>query len=402
MEKLRIAVIGAGSMPGARARGWIATVAKLTDHFDLCAICDANPEIAAEVSAQHGVKAHYTEVETLFAEVQPDLVLILVPTDGQAAVAVEAAKRKINIITEIPYGITLEVGDAIREVCQQNQVKWEIAEQVWLWPQEQLKQKIIQSGLLGKVTHARLWYPSGSYHGFNAVRMLLHDDVVRVLGYVGEAETEPYVAYGGEHMQTAVWEAAWLQFSQGTVCLYERAPRPFPKRTKASLWELEGTHGAISGNEVVLYREGGADRFQIQQAMETSGGEQVLDHVYLNGASQVRWENPYKRYRVGNLDDVAKAGILTGMHRAITEHREPQYGAANARKDLELWFAIFASAERGNVWVDLPLTQPTTLAQQIQTGYIQKYGHDPAKGSKALLHARFDRLGIWWPAAQWL
>ena len=43
MKKLRIAVIGAGSGPGARARGWIETVAKLTDHFDLCAICDINP-----------------------------------------------------------------------------------------------------------------------------------------------------------------------------------------------------------------------------------------------------------------------------------------------------------------------------------------------------------------------
>ena len=92
-------------------------------------------------SAKHGVQQSFTNVAATLDEAQPDLALILVPTDGQSAVAVEAAKRGINIITEIPYGITLEVGDAIRDVCREHGVVWEIAEQVWLWPQEQLKAK---------------------------------------------------------------------------------------------------------------------------------------------------------------------------------------------------------------------------------------------------------------------
>ena len=62
---------------------------------------------------------------------------------------------------------------------------WEIAEQVWLWPQEQLKAKIVESGYIGKVSMARLWYASGSYHGFNAVRMMLRDSVRRVLALRG-------------------------------------------------------------------------------------------------------------------------------------------------------------------------------------------------------------------------
>ena len=91
-------------------------MAKLTDHFDLCAICDINPAVAEEISAKHGVAQSFTNVAATLDEAKPDLVLILVPTDGQSAVAVEAAKRGINIITEIPYGITLEVGDAIRDI----------------------------------------------------------------------------------------------------------------------------------------------------------------------------------------------------------------------------------------------------------------------------------------------
>ena len=73
----------------------------------------------------------------------------------------------------------------------------EIAEQVWLWPIEQLKKRIIEAGLLGALTHARLWYLTGQYHGFNAIRALLDAEATRVLGYCGEVQAEPYEAYGG-------------------------------------------------------------------------------------------------------------------------------------------------------------------------------------------------------------
>ena len=402
MKKLRIAVIGAGSGPGARARGWIETVAKLTDHFDLCAICDINPAVAEEISAKHGVAQSFTNVAATLDEAKPDLVLILVPTDGQSAVAVEAAKRGINIITEIPYGITLKVGDALRDICQENGVVWEIAEQVWLWPQEQMKARIIDSCYIGKVSHARLWYSSGSYHGFNAVRMLLRDPVRRVLGYVGEAETDPYLTYGGEEATTAVWEAVWIEYMRGTICLYECAPRPFSRHGKPNLWDIEGSSGHISGGDVVRF-DGDPDRPQkiLQQTVEV-GGEAVLDYMYLDGAPDLRWENPFKAYRVGSLDDVAKASILTKTHEAIVEGTPAQYGPTGARADLEIWFAMAESQRLGNAWVDVPLPGPTELSERIERTFVEKYGHDPIAGSRELLDVTIDRHGVWWPAAQWL
>ena len=141
-RRLRLAVIGVGSTPQARARSWVAAVAKLTEHYDLCAIFDPDPRVAAEVAHGYGVQAHYADLTALLEREKPDVALILVPTDGQAAAAITAAEHGANIITKIPYGITLQIGDAIREACSAKGVKWEIVEQVWLWPQERLKRAI--------------------------------------------------------------------------------------------------------------------------------------------------------------------------------------------------------------------------------------------------------------------
>ena len=186
MKKLRLAVVGCGAYESSRARGYIATMVKLTDRYDLCAICDHSEQSLQVVGECFGIDARYTDFEAMLDGEKPDVVFILVPTDGQAVMALTAVERGCHIITEIPYAHTLAIGDAIDLACRDRGVVWEVAENVWLWPQEQLKQKIVREGLLGKLTHARLWYTSGSYHGINGVRMILDKAATRALGYAQE------------------------------------------------------------------------------------------------------------------------------------------------------------------------------------------------------------------------
>ena len=112
---------------------------------------------------------------------------------------------------------------------------------------------------------------------------------------------------------------------------------------------------------------------------------QVLDYMYLDGAPDLRWENPFKAYRVGSLDDVAKASILTKTHEAIVAGTPAQYGPPGARADLEIWFAMAESQRLGNAWVDVPLPGPTELSERIERTFVEKYGHDPIAGSRELL-----------------
>ena len=141
MKKLRLAVVGCGAYESSRARGYIATMVKLTDLYDLCAICDHSEQSLRVVGERFGIDARYTDFEAMLDGEKPDVVFILVPTDGQAVMALTAVERGCHIITEIPYAHTLAIGDAIDRACRDRGVVWEVAENVWLWPQGTIKAK---------------------------------------------------------------------------------------------------------------------------------------------------------------------------------------------------------------------------------------------------------------------
>jgi predicted dehydrogenase len=400
--KLRIAVIGVGAGPGSRARGYLGTIAHLTDHYELIAICDPNRdalnEVVTQYSVEQGVPRTYESARALFDSEQPDVVLSLAPKDSHIVIALTAARHGAHVITEIPVALTGRYAQAIAQTCRNSGVLWEVAEQVWLWPYERLKRQIIESGLIGNLTHARLWYLTGQYHGFCAIRALLNSQAVRVLGYCGEVETEPYKAYGGESESTVKWENAVVEFANGVVCLFEKPPRIYAFPTG---WQIEGTQGHIDRNLLTLYREGGAYELT-EQYIEIAAGKPLLDVVQVNTDPPVIWENPFKSYRIGSPDDVAKASILVSFHEAITQGHSPQYGVENGMRDLEICLAVRESARLGNRWVKLPLDGPTALEEQIEAEFVRRYGHDPIEETEALLDTPFSRSATLWPFAHWL
>ncbi|MBI1925458.1 Gfo/Idh/MocA family oxidoreductase, partial [Candidatus Poribacteria bacterium] len=401
MATLRMAVVGVGAYETSRARGYLATIQKLADLYTLCALCDHSEGSLQAAGERFGVAARYTDVEKMLEAEKPDVVFVLVPTDGQTVIALTAARHQYHIITEIPYALTLALGDAIAQTCRENGVKWEIAENVWRWPHERLKRKIVEAGrsvaktpiyrrVLGPITHARLWYASGSYHGFNAVRMILGSEPQRALGYAQAVDVPPYMNYGGQQETARWWESGIIEFAPArtpelvrdvsrtssgvhecVTCLYEMPPSP---GARGSHWEVEGTGGYLTGSELVLYREGGAMRYPFKEVHKEIDGEKILTAVRVDTDPPIVWENPFAPYKISHADDVAKASILHSLHRAVMEGVEPEYGAANARRDMELWIALRESAGRGNVWLDLPLTETTELERRIHAEYVRRYG----------------------------
>jgi len=376
----------------------------MTDDYILCALCDQSEQALHDAGEQFEVVPRYTAIREMLEREKPDVVFVLVPTDGQTVYALTSARHKCHIITEIPYALTLQLGDAIGQACRESGVKWEVAENVWLWPHEQLKQKIAAAGLLGEITHARLWYPCGSYHGINAIRMILAREPQKALGYVQRIVVPPYTNYGGQPETIRWWESGIIEFEGEVVCLYEMAPSP---GVRDRHWEVEGTGGYLSGDglgadELVLYREGGQVRFPFRDIYEKIEGQQVLSCVLVDTDPPMVWENPFKRYQISHFDDIAKASILHSMYRAVTEGIDPAYGPPNARRDMELWIALRESAHCGNIWMDLPLQKPTGLEQRIHAEYIRRYGADPLTDAEALLKAPFNRLSVMWTVAGWL
>jgi predicted dehydrogenase len=403
MKTLRIAVAGVGAYDHSRARTYLTVTGKLRERYDLCAVCDHSPQSLEAVRSKLGAKALYADVEKMISEEGPDVVFALVPTDGQSVVALTAARRKCHILTEIPYAITLPIGDAVAKTCSENAVKWEIAENVWLWPHERLKREIVKAGLLGEIVHARLWYTSGPYHGFNAIRMILGQNAKRALGYAQQVKTLPYTSYGGSSERTSWWESAIVELDGGATCLFEKPPL---KSARGSCWEVEGTQGYLTGNgfddELVLYKDGQQVRYPFKDTYERIGGERVLASVGVATEPPMAWHNPFKELGISEFDDVAKASILCSLHSAVTDGVGPEYGPSNARCDMEIWIAIRESARRGSSWVNLPITDVTELEGRIREEYVSRYGHDPVTQTSGLLTTPFNRLSVMWTLAGFL
>ena len=375
MKKLKIAVVGTGG----RARAHLSTVPKLEPIYQLVGVCDIDENRAVEVAQQMSVSG-YTDIETLIEVESPDLILITVPPDGHHVITEVAASHGVHVITETPISTTLPCADRMIDAAARYGVKLEVAENVWRWPHERLKRKIVDAGLIGEITHAHLWYTSGSYHGMNAIRTLVGSQAVRVVGHAKEI--------GGTS-----WEVGIVEFENGVSLVYE-----LPTRRRGNYWEIDGTEGAIVGNELLLYRETGTETYPIQTVTTEVDGVAIVDHTRVDTDPPIIWENPLKAFGLENADDVSRGAEFHSIYRAIVEGVEPEYGALNGRTDQEILIAIRESARNGGKPIDLPLTEITGYEENMHQEYSEKYGVHPFDTIEKQKSILFPQRGIVWAA----
>lgn len=401
--------------------------------FEHCAIMDINEENARAAAVAYDIPEVYTRLDDLFARARPDVVVRLTPTDSTFAVCMAAAEAGCHILNEIPIAFSLAQADAITAKCAEKGVVFETAENVWVWPRERLKQMIVAEGLIGEVTHCRLRYPCGAYHGFSAIRKLVGAEAEAVLGWDGRVPVVNMISYGGEPMTDTMWDGGLIRFPGSAPeypvhCIFEMPPkRPVWRHS----WEVEGTKGYLGAVSTVVdgakgHRQGeglvlddpqtlqqltddfeaGADQreraFPIEWIYGERGGRRVLECVRVNTDPPVVWENPYARYGICEDDAVAKATYLESVYRAVVEGAPLVYGAENARRDIELWLALRESAWRGNEWIELPLTEMTSVEQAMLDEFERRYGCDPLGDVDKQLQVVYDRTPVMWTVAGWL
>lgn len=375
MKRLRIAVVGTGG----RARAHLSTIPKLEPIYQLVGVCDIDSERAAETAQRMSVSG-YTDIETLIEMESPDVILITVGPDGHHVITEIAASHGVHVITETPISTTLPCADRMINAARQYGVKLEVAENVWRWPHERLKRKIVDAGLIGEITHAHLWYTSGSYHGMNAIRTLVGSEAVRVVGHAKE-------------IGDSSWEVGVVEFENGVSLVYE-----LPIRRRGNYWEIDGTEGAIVGNELLLYRDAGTETYLIQTVTTEVDGVEIVDHARVDTDPPVIWENPLKAFGLADADDVARGTELHSIYRAIVEGVEPEYGAVNGRTDQEILIAIRESARTGGQPIDLPLTEITGYEESLHREYRTKYGVDPFAPIEKQKNILFPQRGVVWAA----
>ena len=135
MRKLRIAAVGVGPCRGCRSERHMEVIQKLSDMYELCALCDKDERRLREAGETFGVKALYTGLDDMLRQEKPDVAYRLTPKDSMTPINVRIAESKVHLLTEIPIGLTLPTADVVIKACHRNNVKMEIAENVWVWPE---------------------------------------------------------------------------------------------------------------------------------------------------------------------------------------------------------------------------------------------------------------------------
>ena len=386
MTLLKVAVLGVGN----RAQAHLQTIRCLADLCQLVGVCDANPDRVSVVAKQLNVPG-FTRLERLLTEVAPDLLYVIIPADGHRAAVEIAARHGVHVISETPIAPTLPLADAMIVSAQRYGVKLEVAENVWRWPSERLKLKIIQAGLIGQVTQVHLWYHSGSYHGMSTVRQLVGRPPIRACGFARETPVPPHRNAAGALLTSGPYELGLVEFAGGAVCVYQYPVYHY----RRNYWDAIGDAGAIIGTELVMVHDGARQTYPIRQTIDSSSGTPTLERVYVETDPPIVWENPLRAFPIGSgADDVARADILVTTRRAIQEGGDVAYGATNARTDQEILIAIRESALHDGSWVDLPLSGITEAERHLHDEYRRRYGHDPLTPAAEALSVLYPQVGL--------
>ena len=216
MKRLRIAVVGAGR----RSRAHLPVIAKLTHHFELVAICDSFAANAQRAGEQYGVR-WYTDLRRMLEEQKPDLCDVVVPGEAHHVVAAAVAAAGVHLIVETPIAVTLPAIDLMIAAAREHHVRLEVAENVWRYPYERLKQRILASGRVGDPLRGYCVYPTGGYHAANGARMYVGGKARRVWGRAQTWEVPLVVDHAGRQISNENWSFGLVEMDNGRVSIVE-------------------------------------------------------------------------------------------------------------------------------------------------------------------------------------
>jgi len=377
-QRLRVAIIGtaprASVIFGPVLRG-------LTDELEVVAVWGRRTESASQLGHEFGVP-WYLDIDKLVRETAPDIGIITVTYSANGQIALMAVEAGLHILTETPIAHRLDEADAIIAAAQRLGRKIEVAEQFHRRPQEQIKLKLIASGLFGRVYTSFNDFAGHGYHGVSVMRSYLGFDArpVRVTGSVHRYDLAPHWARlsGSNGLRTESQEHGIVEFENGQVGLFHWTDVGYDSPLR---WWRSSRFLAEKGMGITISRgldqqewlsllspDGEAPQFiTVERRWDRVDGgrlEAMIAHTGDPNLLTVRWDNPFRLNARGHEpqwhdDEIGVAGCVMSLVQAIRNNSEPTYGARQARLDQEIILAIRQSAAQGSVPVTLPLDPST-------------------------------------------
>lgn len=374
-EPLRVAIIG--TAPRA-AYMYNPILRGLADEVQLVSVWGRREESASRLGRELGVP-WYVDIDRLVRETAPQIGIVAVNYHANGQVGLMGVEAGLHILAETPIAHRLAEADAIMRAAEERGLKVEVAEQFHRRPMEQIKLKLIEAGLFGRVYSSFNDFAGHGYHGVSVMRSYLGFDArpVRVTGSVHQYGLAPHWSRLANTTgpRTETQEHGLIEFEDGRVGVFHWSDVSYDSPLR---WWRSSRFLAEKGMGITIGRgletqewlsllseydpEAPHDLTLERRYARVDGGmlEAVIAHTGDAHTPLVRWDNPFqtesRRYGPQWHDDeIGVAGCLMSLVRAVRENTAPSYGAAQARLDQEIILAIRQSAREGGKPVELPL-----------------------------------------------
>ena len=375
---LRIAIIGT-----AKRSDYLygPLIKALPDEVELVSVWGRHVDSVERLGKSLGVPA-YTDMDKLMRETAPEIGIVSVNYHANGEVGLMAVQTGLHVLLETPIAHKLSEADAIIAAARERGLKIEIAEQFHRRPLEQIKLKLIASGLFGRVHTAFNDFAGHGYHGVSVLRSYLGFDAkpLQVTGTVRQYNLAPHWARlsGMRGARTETEEHGIIEFESGQVGIFHWTDVAYDSALRwwrSSRFLAEKGMGITVGvgldveERLSLISPGGeAPRFiTIERRWERIDGGALVAMVAHTGDPDlpiVQWDNPFRPAVQGHGaqwhdDEIGVAGCLLSLVEAVRNGADPTYGPYQGRLDQELILALRMSSLAGGQPIKLPL-DPTT------------------------------------------
>ena len=371
---LRIAIIGT-----AKRSDYLygPLIKALPEDVELVSVWGRSVDSVERLGKSLGVPA-YTSLDKLVRETAPEIGVVSVNYHANGEVGLMAAEAGLHVLLETPIAHKLSEADAIIATAQARGLKVEIAEQFHRRPLEQIKLKLLDTGLFGRVHTAFNDFAGHGYHGVSVLRSYLGFNAkpIQVTGTVRQYDLAPHWSRlaGTRSARTETQEHGMIEFEGGQIGIFHWTDVGYDSALRwwrSSRFLAERGMGITVGvgldveERLSLLSPGGeAPRFiTLERRWERVDGGALVSlvaHTSDPDLPIVQWDNPFRPVVQGHGvqwhdDEIGVAGCLLSLVDAVRNGTEPTYGAYQGRLDQELILALQMSAMNGGQPVKLPL-----------------------------------------------
>jgi predicted dehydrogenase len=336
MEKLRVAVAGAGYFTQFQLDGW-----KRLPGVELAAICNRDQARARALAERFGVPRVYGDVAEMIDREQPGLLDIVTPPVTHREYVGEAARRGIAVICQKPFGRSYGEALEIESVARAAGITLAVHENFRFMPHFREARRLIDGGRLGTLHSIAFRLRPGDGQGPRAY-----------------LERQPYFQ-GMERFlvfETAIHLIDTFRYLMGEVSAVTarlRKVNPVIAGEDAGYIVFEfaaGATGLFDGNRLNDHVAQNPRRTMGECWLEGTGGVLRLDgeaRLWWKPHQQPEIEHRYDRGR----DDTFGGGACDALQAHVVNHLLRNAPLENSGRDylvnMKLLEAVYASHAQG-------------------------------------------------------